>query len=447
MTVLVGGRRTDLAVPAGLPVAELLPVLVGSVDAPAPDATGHLALAGGRPLDPEVPLEDQGVRPGAVLVVTPAAPAPLVRDDRAEALGAEVARAASWTSRQRDAARPLVAAVLGLLAAAGVVGLPDAAAGGVVGTVGVLTLLVLAAWSSRTGPEGATPTAVLSAVLAVVLACLLAAAAAAALVGAPGPGPAWLVTAGPPVGAAVVATALVGAAALTRRRGLLLVAVLPGATLTVLGLLARAPAAPEALLAGAVVGLVLLGGVAPELALAVVGRGGDGLVDPWAGPAADAALAASPGGGAPVDHGGLDVDAARAADLLAGTAGGVGVLLVVAAPLLAVVGRSAAALGAVLALHLVLRSRRSHSALLVAADLGCGAVALAGIAGVLLVNDPAAREVLTPALVLLVPLPLLVGPVTSVGARRIGDLAETATAVALLPLLAVVTGLLDLVGG
>lgn len=448
VTVLVGGRRSDVAVPAGLPVAELLPELVGrDPDVASPDTTRHLALPGGRPLDPEVTLQDQGVRAGAVLVLTSAAPLPPVPDDPAEALGAEVARAAPWTGRHRDAVRPVASCVLALVAAAGVVGHPDPAAGGAVGAGGALTLLALAAWSSRSGRARAATTAV----LAVVLACLLAAAAAAAVTaavtvaataaaatGAPVPERSWLGRAGPPVGAAVVVTALAGAAALTRRRGLLVAAVLPGATLTVLGMLARGPAPPEGLVAGAVVGLVLLGGAVPAAALAVVGRGGDPLVDPYG--------AAGAGAGDP-DRGDLGTDTARAADLLAGTAGGVGIVLAVAAPLLAVTGRSAAVLAAVLAVHLLLRARRSHATLLVAADLGCGSVALAGVVGVLLATDPAARVASAPALVLAVPVVLLLGPVTSVGARRLGDLAETATAVALLPLLAVVTGLLDLVGG
>lgn len=432
VTVLVGGRRTDVAVPAGLPVAELLPGLVGRhPDVATPDTTRHLVLPGGGPLDPEATLPDQGVRPGAVLVLTSTPPPPPVLDDPAEALGAEVARTAPWTGRHRDAARVVAAIVLGLGAAAGVVGHPDRAAGGAVGAAGALMLLVLAAWSSRSGRAGAEATAV----LAVLLACLLAAAAAAAVAGAPAPVRSW--PAGPPVGAAVVVTALAGAAALTRRRGLLVAAVLPGATLTVLGLLARGPAPPEASLAGAVVGLVLLGGAVPAAVLVVVGRGGDPLVDPYAaaGPAGDP------------DRGDLGADTARAADLLAGTAGGVAIVLVVAAPVLAVTGRSAAVLAAALALHVLLRARRSHGRLLVAADLGGGAVALAGVTGVLLVTDPAAREAVAPALVLAVPLLLLLGPVTSVGARRLGDLAETGTAVALLPLLAVVSGLLDLVGG
>ena len=79
-----------------------------------------------------------------------------------------------------------------------------------------------------------------------------------------------------------------------------------------------------------------------------------------------------------------------------------GIVLVVAAPVLAVTGRSAAVLAAVLALHLLLRARRSHGALLVAAELGCGSLALAGVTVVLLATDPVAREVSAPALVLAV---------------------------------------------
>ena len=59
--------------------------------------------------------------------------------------------------------------------------------------------------------------------------------------------------------------------------------------------------------------------------------------------------AAWAGAGDP-DRGDLGTDTARAADLLAGTAGGVGIVLAVAAPLLAVTGRAP---GAVVVGHVV----------------------------------------------------------------------------------------------
>ncbi len=450
VSVLVGGRRTDLAVPVGLPVAELLPQLLGRPDGPGADpARAHrLMEAAGRVLDPESPLEEQGVLSGAVLTVTAAEAPGVVPDDPAEALGAEVARAAAWTDTHRAALRTGSTAVLALLAAAGIVRHPDPVAGGALGLAGTAGLLALATWSSRTGRPGA--------VSAVLLACLLAAAATSATVvtGAAPSAAAWLAAAGPPVGATVVVGALAGLVALVRRRALVLAAAVPGAALVVLGLAARGPVTPLPLLAVLITVLVVLGGPAPGVALGLVGRGGEPLRGPYdddgGGDRPDAGHSGDGGQHEPgeePDQVDLADDAVLAADLLGGATAGVGVLLVAAAPLLAAGGRAAAALAAVLALHVVLRSRRSRAAVLVAADLGAGALAMAGLVVTLLATDPAAATVLAPVLVLTVPVLLLRDPVAPVRRRRLEDLAETATAVALLPLLVVVTGLLDRLAG
>lgn len=448
VSVLVGGRRTDLAVPVGLPVAELLPQLLGRPDGPGADPARahHLVELAGRVLDPESPLEEQGVLPGTVLTVTAAEAPGVVPDDPAEALGAEVARAAAWTDTHRAALRTGSTAVLALLAAAGIVRHPDPVTGGALGLAGTAGLLALATWSSRTGRPGA--------VSAVLVACVLAAAATSAtVVTEAAPSAAWLVAAGPPVGATVVVGALAGLAALVHRRALLLAAAVPGAALVVLGLAARGPVTPLPLLAVLLTVLVVLGGPAPGVALGLVGRGGEPLRGPYDDGGGDRPDSGHGGDGEEHEPGeepdqvDLADDAVLAADLLGGAVAGVGVLLVAAAPLLAAGGRAAAALAAVLALHVVLRSRRSRAAVLVAADLGAGALAMAGLVVTLLVTDPAAATVLAPVLVLTVPVLLVLDPVAPVGRRRLGDLAETATAVALLPLLVVVTGLLDRVAG
>ena len=79
---------------------------------------------------------------------------------------------------------------------------------------------------------------------------------------------------------------------------------------------------------------------------------------------------------------------------------------------------------------------------------------LVGVLGVLIVREPAPGSAPPSGLVLvvvlaLVPVVLLLlpAPASPVGRRRAGDVAETLTTVALLPLLAVVTGLLDAVSG
>lgn len=440
VTVLMGGRRVDVAVPAGLPVAELLPLLVARGGGPDPGEGLHLGVVGGPDLDPGSSLGEQGVRPGAVLAVTTGPFLRLRHDDPAEALGAAVAEVTPWTARHGAGLQVGAVVLVGALAVTGLVRHPEPAVAAALAAVATTALLAYAASASRAGRADG--------VLAALLGCLLAAAAVSSLVpvavpGAAGAVPtaaAWLTGAGPAVGATLAAGGLAGVVALGQRRPLLLPAVVLGAGLLGLGLLVRV-ADPVAVVAVLLTTVVALGGLAPGAALGLVGLGGESLhdpyeVDPGPDPGAPAADAAER----------LTRDAALAGDLLAGALAGAGCLLVVGSPLLALGGRPAAALAAVLALHVLLRSRRSRSALLVAADLGAGAVSLTVVVVVLLLTDPGAGRVLAAGLALAVPLLLALGTAPSVRRRRVGDLAETATAVGLLPLLVVVSGVLDRVG-
>lgn len=124
VTAVSGGRRSDLAVPGAVAVAELVPDLaraVGLLD-PATAYAGYGLHAHGRRLQPDRGLAEQGVGDGTLLAVTTGAHAPPpVHDDLAEATAEAVGRRPEWqphdTRRTTLLAALLTAAVgLGALA-------------------------------------------------------------------------------------------------------------------------------------------------------------------------------------------------------------------------------------------------------------------------------------------------------------------------------------------
>jgi hypothetical protein len=117
VTAVAGGRRSDLAVPGEVAVAELVPDLaraVGLLD-PAAVYAGYRLHAHGHALRPDRGLREQGVDDGALLAVevddsTP----PLSCDDVAEAAADAVQRRRPW--QPADTRRTtLVAGVAALL--------------------------------------------------------------------------------------------------------------------------------------------------------------------------------------------------------------------------------------------------------------------------------------------------------------------------------------------
>ncbi|MDZ5622588.1 EsaB/YukD family protein [Nocardioides bizhenqiangii] len=123
VTAVAGGRRSDLAVPGGVAVAELLPDLaraVGLLD-PAAVYAGYRVHAHGRRLRPDRGLREQGVEDGALLAVAVGAdaPAPAVHDDLADATAAAVERQRAWRpaeTRRTTLVAGLLAVVVGLIA-------------------------------------------------------------------------------------------------------------------------------------------------------------------------------------------------------------------------------------------------------------------------------------------------------------------------------------------
>lgn len=119
ITVVAGSRRSDLAVPGGVAVADLLPDLaraVGLLD-PAAVYAGLCLNVHGRRLRPDRGLREQGVADGALLAVAPdEEPPPVVHDDVVEVTAAVVDRWPAWTGA--DSRRTTLAAGLSALALA-----------------------------------------------------------------------------------------------------------------------------------------------------------------------------------------------------------------------------------------------------------------------------------------------------------------------------------------
>lgn len=119
ITVVAGSRRSDLAVPGGAAVADLLPDLaraVGLLD-PAAVYAGLRLHVHGRRLRPDRGLREQGVADGALLAVAlDEEPPPVVHDDVVEVAAAVVDRWPAWTGA--DSRRTTLAAGLSALALA-----------------------------------------------------------------------------------------------------------------------------------------------------------------------------------------------------------------------------------------------------------------------------------------------------------------------------------------
>ena len=93
-TVLTPAGRADVCLPADMPVAELVPMLMELLGTPTPPADRpvpwRLTGAGGGVLPPDTTLDELGVLDGELLRLGPAGPppAPPVFDDPVDALAA-----------------------------------------------------------------------------------------------------------------------------------------------------------------------------------------------------------------------------------------------------------------------------------------------------------------------------------------------------------------------
>ncbi|HWF27004.1 MAG TPA: type VII secretion integral membrane protein EccD [Mycobacterium sp.] len=134
VSVHAGNAVVDLSLPAGVPVAALIPpivdILEGRNNESSSDLVGsryHLSLPGASALDASTTLAQNGVRNGAVMVLSQArTPPPVPRyDDVAEAVSATLAATARCSSqpRHRQATRLTGAVVASSLTGIGAVSL------------------------------------------------------------------------------------------------------------------------------------------------------------------------------------------------------------------------------------------------------------------------------------------------------------------------------------
>ncbi|MDT0348652.1 type VII secretion integral membrane protein EccD [Pseudonocardia charpentierae] len=357
LTVLAPGTRADVAVPADVPAAELVPMLMelfgrhGDSARPEP---WRLTGATGGVLPPDATLDELGVVDGELLRLGPMAPPPppVVFDDPVDALAALTASDAE-PARQRRAAVVLagvVPAAALVLGGAGDGPAPYAWGALALGGLGATAAIVRAAQLGRdtaVRESSASPTAALLPAL-----CAVPPAASAGWVAAPGPSDvARLLLA---VVAAGTAAALAQVAVRTARSAL--IGIVLAAVLTAAAAVARlwfdVPThAIAALTAAAVVSAVPL---LPRLTLRLAG-----LPRPAVPTDATDLVAADTGRDLlpPAD---LATRARLARAVLAGLSGGCAVVAAVAAPVVAADGRSGWAgpvLAAVVAAVLLLRAR------------------------------------------------------------------------------------------
>lgn len=129
VTVLAPRTRCDVALPADVPVAELVPMVLELVGEPLfgvrPQPWRLLGIGGG-PLPPGSSLDELGVLDGELLRIAPDGhvPPPPVFDDPVDALAVAAGRGGPGDPRLRSAAALLAAAAAAALLAATPPGAP-----------------------------------------------------------------------------------------------------------------------------------------------------------------------------------------------------------------------------------------------------------------------------------------------------------------------------------
>ncbi len=436
VSVSSGTRRVDLVLPGSVPLAELVPELarsVGLLDAATVYGGYRVVTREGRELVPESGLIPQGIEDGGLLTVTAGvdeAP-PRIYDDVVEAMTDVVERDLQPWAPASGRRTALVAA--GLLMTLGAVALLiqyTSLLAGVAASVVAVALVAGAIVLSRAQHEAEAAVAV------AWMGCVYAALAGLMLVlrqdnsdffGLP------VACAG---GGAMVA-GLICVIGLGEGRTLALPPVVVGAIFLATGLLTRGGSFdPAVVLTTALAVVVLAGSIFPWLALGVTGTNVDQLFAP-------ADITADP---AEIDPVRVGADARVAHQILVATSATVGLLLVLVAPLSVSLGLSGTLLAIVSCLVVMLRTRQYRTGQEVLVGLGSGILGLVSVAVSLLWMHPDWRPTVavtlaaTGAILLAVS---LVPGTSSLRRGRLGDLAETVSLLALLPLVVLATGIYD----
>ena len=431
VSVVRGTRRSDLAVPGAVPVADLLPELVAAVGALDP-YTVHggyrLVRSDGVLLRPDQGLVAQGVEDGHVLTVDVGADdvAPKVYDDVVEAVADSIERQTRpWSDASSRRTALGVASLVLLVGAAALAalraeGLPVALAGL------VLSVLLLTAGAVLERGQKAHEPAVVALWGAVVFAgvCGLALGSLAEV-------PTLSLAA---LGVMVLVVSGVGMLALAADRAVLLPGVVLGAVLAAVG----------ALTSTAAVGLSESAAVVAAVAVVA------GSVVPWAAmgttslqvpqPRSDAEIVADP---APLDGAAVDRQVRMGRTVLVSLTVTVALVLAACTWLLVGLGLFGFLVVVVSAAALALRTRQYRDSLEVLVGFGGATLALlvATVSAVALHPGwriPLAAVLVVTAAVLLVVASLPRTP--SVRVARLGDLVEGFALVSLLPLVVAALG-------
>jgi type VII secretion integral membrane protein EccD len=435
VTVTAGERRTDLALPATVSVADLLPELarsLGILDPLTVHAGFHLHTVDGQQLSGSTGLAFQNVRDGAVLTLTSGIDdePPRVYDDVVEAMADVVERELQpW---EATAARRTALAAAGVLLCLGALatGLqrPSVVAGALAGVVAIIltaSALVLA----RLEKEHEVALLLAWGGIAYGAVCGLTVVDGTELLAEP------LAAAG----GVALTLGLISFAGLVERRSLMLPAVIVGAVAAASsGIVAGTDFRPAAVYTVALTVSVLIVGILPIIALAASGNRSPEPQNPADLPVEPVAVEERD-----VRHG-----ASLGHDVLLASTITVGLLAILIAPLAVTLGVTGALTAAFACLVLLLRTRQHRAGSEVFAGLGTGLVGLMSVAVSILVLQPDWRPSLavilaaTAAITLIV---TLVPSTPSVTRGRTAEIVEVIALVAMLPLVITAIGLVSTV--
>ena len=447
VTIASGSRRVDLVLPGAIPVAELVPELarsVGLLDASTVYGGYRLVTQEGRILANDAGLTMQGIEDGGLLTVTAGVDekAPRVYDDVVEAMADVVENELQpWEpAAGRRTALGAGSILLGLGALALLLkgeSLLGGVAAAVIAALLVVGGIVLA--RAQEEPEAGVVVSLIAAFYAGVAGLLLA----------PGDLPGWtwplddafftdpLLFAG----LGVLLVGLVAVVGLQDGRPLVIPAIVVGAVLVAGSVLIRvASLEPSTVFTVLMTLVVLAGSIFPWLALGVTGTKVDQLYSLHD-------ITADP---EEIDPDEVADDARVGHEILLAVSATVGTLLVLFAPFAVGRGAFGTVLAAVCCLAVMFRTRQYRTGSEVLAGLTSGILGLVSVAvSMLLVHDGwRSGAAIGLAAVGAALLALTLVPASpSVRRGRMGDVVETMTLLALLPLMVLAAGFVSAVAG